>query len=297
MLSTQAKNILLSLHILLTTVWVGALVTMLVLFYTRAGFRNGDELAVVDRTLFYIHEYVIVNVNFGFMFTGLCFSLFTRWGFVRFYWVILKWLMLFVFAAVITVLMIPAVNGMAARSDVLRGAALNDPTYLAYSAQVAWVAWLELIGLAGVIVVSVFKPWGARPHQADISRRLGWGIALVLGVGLAFYVVWQNLTVTALRRLPVEDIPISRVANGTYRGEANVGGFLYVLNVTVLDGKIGSIDVLQNRNDPYAALADGTRRKVLEAQRVRVDMVTGASTTSKAFMLAIEDALRKGIKP
>ena len=297
MLSTRAKNVLLSLHILLTTVWVGGLVAMLVLFYTRAGFRNGDELAVVDRTIFYIHEYVIVNVNFGFVFTGLCFSLFTRWGFVRFYWVILKWLMLFVFAAVITVLMIPAVNGMAARSDVLRSAALSDPAYLAYSAQVAWIAWLELIGLAGVIVVSVFKPWGARPHQADFSRRLGWGIALVLGASLVFYVVWQNLTLNALRRLPVENIPISSVMNGTYRGEANVGGFLYVLSVTVLDGKIASIDVVSNRNDPYAALADGTRRKVLEAQSLGVDMVTGASTTSKAFMLAIENALRKGVKP
>jgi uncharacterized protein with FMN-binding domain len=297
MLSTRAKNVLLSLHILLTTAWVGGLVVMLMLFYTRAGFRNGDELAVVDRTIFYIHEYVIVNVNFGFVFTGLCFSSFTRWGFVKFYWVILKWLMLFVFAAIITVLMIPAVNGMAARSDVLRGAALSDPTYLAHSARVVWITWLELIGLAGVIVVSVFKPWGARPHQADFSCRVGWGITLVLGVGLAFYVVWQNLALSALRRLPVEDIPISRVANGTYRGEANVGGFLYALNVTVLDGKIASIDVVSNRNDPYATLADGTRRKVLEAQRVQVDMVTGASTTSKAFMLAIEDALRKGVKP
>lgn len=296
MLSTGAKNVLLSLHILLATAWVGGLIVMLVLFYTRAGFRNGDELAVVDRTIFYIHEYVIVNVNFGFVFTGLCFSLFTRWGFVKFYWVILKWLSLFVFAAVITALMIPAVNGMAARSDVLRSAALNDPTYLANAARVVWMAWAELIALVGVIVLSVFKPWGARPHQADFSRRLSWGIALVLAVSLTAYVVLQNLTVTSLRRLPVEDIPISGVADGTYRGEANVGGFQYVVNVSVQTGRITSIDVVSNRTDPYAMLADGTRRKVLEAQRLKVDMVTGASTTSKAFMLAIEDALRKGTK-
>ena len=55
MLNTTMKRILLSIHILLATIWLGGLTVILLLMHTKTGIANGDELAAVDRNIFYIH--------------------------------------------------------------------------------------------------------------------------------------------------------------------------------------------------------------------------------------------------
>ena len=81
--------------------------------------------------------------------------------------------------------------------------------------------------------------------------------------------------------------------DGTYPGEATAGSFTYKVEVTVQDRQITDITVMANRVSPYARFAEGVIPKVLKAQNANVDTVTGATTTSKALLKAIENALVK----
>jgi uncharacterized protein with FMN-binding domain len=64
----------------------------------------------------------------------------------------------------------------------------------------------------------------------------------------------------------------------------------------VQEHRIQQIDVLKNREESeYAKKAEGVVEKVLKSQSLKVDAVTGATTTSKALLKAIESALTKGL--
>ena len=89
-LSKGARRALLALHITLTCVWLGALaVTMLIVGVQQAhpvaAWRPG-----LDRAVLLVHDTLLVNASYGFVLTGLMFSLFTSWGAFRFWWLSLK---------------------------------------------------------------------------------------------------------------------------------------------------------------------------------------------------------------
>ncbi|MCU0544179.1 MAG: FMN-binding protein [Oscillatoriaceae cyanobacterium Prado104] len=296
MFNPTTRRILLSIHILLATIWVGGLVAMLLLVHAKAGIQNGDELAAIDRTIFYIHDYAVTNAMFGFLYTGLCFSLFTNWGAFKFHWIALKWAIIFFFGFFITAISTPAINSMAAISDALRLDALSDPAYLqAVSNTIRWT-WLELAILISVVVISVFKPWGTRKKPLQINRKATLVIGAVVAIAVALYLYQQNVVLQSYRRQPVAPVNLATVADGTYRGEETGGGFTYAVDVTVAQHQITRIDIISNRSALYPLLAEGVTRKVIRAQKVDLDGVTGATTTSKSLLLAIEDALQKAVK-
>ena len=67
------------------------------------------------------------------------------------------------------------------------------------------------------------------------------------------------------------------------------------MEVLVKNHSIESIKVLQNGTSEYAHKAEGVLQKVLSAQSLKVDVVTGATTTSKALLKATENALIEAI--
>ena len=59
----------------------------------------------------------------------------------------------------------------------------------------------------------------------------------------------------------------------------------------VADNRIAQIKVRKNRDTKHAKKAEGVIERVLEAQTPNVDASTGATTTSKALLKAIENGL------
>ncbi len=59
----------------------------------------------------------------------------------------------------------------------------------------------------------------------------------------------------------------------------------------VQNHRIEAIKFMKNRQSFYAKLAEGISDKILFAQTLNVDAVTGATTTSKCLQKAIENAL------
>ncbi len=109
--------------------------------------------------------------------------------------------------------------------------------------------------------------------------------ALILGSATA-----QYFQLRSYRNLPVGDVDLASIDDGSYIGEADFG-FMYAVDVLIKDHRIEQVNIRQNRDSYYAKLAEGVLRKVVLDQSPNVDTVTGATTTSKALQKAIENAL------
>ena len=81
------------------------------------------------------------------------------------------------------------------------------------------------------------------------------------------------------------------VDDGIYNGEAEAGSYVYKVKVEVQNHRIVNIEGIDNRKSSYVSYAEGVFTKIIKQQKVDVDAITGATTTSKAFMKAVENAL------
>jgi len=99
-----------------------------------------------------------------------------------------------------------------------------------------------------------------------------------------------------VRQMPIYDVDLSNIPDGSYQGDFTYGKHTYVVGTTVKDHRITGIDILSNRNTKHAKKAEGVIPRMLEKQTPNVDAVTGATTTSKALQKATENSLQSGLK-
>lgn len=123
-------------------------------------------------------------------------------------------------------------------------------------------------------------------------------VIMVISVAIFMVTVYPKIKEQAdVRKMAINDIPLSDIVDGTFRGDFNYGDFTYEVEVIVQEHVIKDIKILENRQDSeYARKATAVVNNVLKAQSLNVDVVTGATTTSKALLKAIENALAKGFQ-
>jgi uncharacterized protein with FMN-binding domain len=105
----------------------------------------------------------------------------------------------------------------------------------------------------------------------------------------------SNAEVKAVRSMPINHIDLSQVKDGEYSGEYAYGGFTYEVKVSVVAHQIKDISLVKNRTTRHAKMAEGVVKSILDQQKNDVDVVSGATTTSKALLKAVEIALEKGL--
>ena len=91
--------------------------------------------------------------------------------------------------------------------------------------------------------------------------------------------------------MPIEDVDLTSISNGNYKGNFSYSGFTYEVEVTMKEHRIENIEIVKNRDTKHAKKAEGVVKNVLRTQSLAVDCITGATTTSKALLKAIENAL------
>ena len=97
-----------------------------------------------------------------------------------------------------------------------------------------------------------------------------------------------------IRRLVVSDVSPTAVRDGTYKGEQINEPITAEVEVRVKDGAIEAIKVLDHGHGPGHG-ADAIVDRVIAAQSLKVDVVSGATASSKVMLKAIETALEKGL--
>lgn len=95
-----------------------------------------------------------------------------------------------------------------------------------------------------------------------------------------------------IRNMPIGSVKLTKINDGVYKGEAKASNYVYKVEVEVKNHKIININGTDNRKSVYVTYAEGVFTKIIRDQKPDVDTVTGATTTSKAFMKAVESALK-----
>lgn len=95
---------------------------------------------------------------------------------------------------------------------------------------------------------------------------------------------------TKLNAIQIRDVDLSQVADGTYTGAADAEIIRAEVKVTMRDNMIKGIELVRHdtgRGQDAKAIPD----RVVAAQSLHVDVITGATYSSKVILKAIENAL------
>ena len=161
-LGLTGKAWLKGFHIFFACLWIGAAASMVLLNFVRGHAVSGDEIWAVNASIKLIDDFIIIPAAFGCLITGILFSWLTNWGFVKFNWVIVKYVINIVAILFGTFYLGPWVNGMEAISAVERMAALQNPIYINSVKMSGYFGALQAFTLIVAVFISVFKPWGKR---------------------------------------------------------------------------------------------------------------------------------------
>ncbi|MEY8238292.1 FMN-binding protein [Lachnospiraceae bacterium 66-29] len=98
----------------------------------------------------------------------------------------------------------------------------------------------------------------------------------------------------AIGETTFDEIDIADVSDGIYIGEYDVNFIYAKVEVTVEDGEIVSINILEHRHERGKA-AEKVIEKLIEEQKIDVDAVSGATNSSTVIKKAVENALKGGL--
>ena len=291
-LSKYNKKILKIFHIVFAASLFGSLLAILIILMVKENYNMiSENTFAVDLSILKIFTLGVSYSFFALMLTSFIFGLFTEWGFVKQRWIIFKWIIVLIMFVVTLLGVGPAINGMTSISDAGLSNSTMKIQYLNFQNEAIVYVLIQLVLILLVFGVSVLKPWGIRKVKRQIKQKTVVLILVpIIAIGIGFATI-NAVKLNKIRNMPIKNIVITKVNDGIYKGEAYVGNYTYKVKVTVENHKIVNIEGVDNRKSPYVTYAQGVFTKIIKQQKVDVDAITGATTTSKAFMKAVENAL------
>lgn len=170
-LSVKPKNWLLSSHVAFGGIWFGTALCMVAIAFFNRDTASGEQLYAVNSVMKLLDDWVIIPSATLSLITGGLLCWLTIWGFVKHYWIIVKWIATVTLIVTGTVWLGPWVNAMTAISEVERMQALQNPLY-AFDRQAVLIgAIAQTSCLLAIIAISVLKPWGRRMLKSQIREQ------------------------------------------------------------------------------------------------------------------------------
>jgi uncharacterized protein with FMN-binding domain len=111
---------------------------------------------------------------------------------------------------------------------------------------------------------------------------------LIVAIVILVNVMQKSLDELTTRE--VGGVNIAEVPDGTYRGECSVFPVIVKVDVTVASGAITEIIIVQHQNG-QGAPAEAITNQVISEQTLDLEVISGATYSSKVILLAIENAL------
>lgn len=118
---------------------------------------------------------------------------------------------------------------------------------------------------------------------------LGIVIFFIAVVAIAFFVLLNGKD--KVEALQVHNPNLTAVADGTYIGSSDLTRWSNRLEVRVLGHKITDIKILDDVLIKMDTISQPLFERVIQNQSLDVDIETGATLTSKAYLKSIETAL------
>lgn len=120
--------------------------------------------------------------------------------------------------------------------------------------------------------------------------RFIWIALLLSALAFTGYLHRTAVYQARVRDLPLQTIDFRQIGDGTYIGECDVD-FIYVkAAVTIRDGTLANVSLLEHRNE-RGVPAERILDDMVRTQQIQVDTVSGATNSSKVIQQAVINAL------
>lgn len=122
-------------------------------------------------------------------------------------------------------------------------------------------------------------------------------VILLLLVGLVWGIIYLKSVADykrAVEETTFEEINISDISDGVYIGEYDVNFIYAKVEVTVQNGEITNINILEHRHE-RGKTAEAITNKIVDEQEIDVDAISGATNSSTVIKKAVENALKSGL--
>lgn len=122
-------------------------------------------------------------------------------------------------------------------------------------------------------------------------------IMLLLLAGLVWGIIYLKSVADykqAVKETTFEEINILDISDGVYIGEYNVNFIYAKVEVTVQNGEITNINILEHRHE-RGKTAEAITNKIVDEQKIDVDAISGATNSSTVIKKAVENALKSGL--
>jgi hypothetical protein len=187
-----------SIHIILASSIIGGLAAILMLLSVKTAVDSESHF-IIDRGILIIFRWLITYPAFAFIITSCLYSLFFKWGIVRFGWIALKWLLLLGLFALVWFSLGPAVSGLSSISDAGFHLSSMAERYASYTAQAGATAAVGIGLMVIAILFSTLRPFGQRRDKESRAERVISAIVLaVVVVGVAGLTISEQSLMSAI---------------------------------------------------------------------------------------------------
>jgi uncharacterized protein with FMN-binding domain len=100
----------------------------------------------------------------------------------------------------------------------------------------------------------------------------------------------------AIDAIRIGSVDLAAVKDGNYEQREDYGLDTAKVKVTVKGGRLESVELVEHKHGPGKKHSgEPVIARVIEKQSLQVDVVSGATSSSKVVLKAIENALKQGI--
>ncbi len=110
--------------------------------------------------------------------------------------------------------------------------------------------------------------------------------AIALVIILVAGILFASQGLSEMQELVIYDVDLGKLPDGVYTGKFDRYRWAHTVEITVKDHRIASIQAT-NRQQIHDELIN----RIITQQTPKVDVVSGATVSSKAFLKAVEKAL------
>lgn len=150
------------LHVIFSLIWLGFIITLGLLIFFRPDPTNGAELRYVNIIIHRIDTTLMAVTPLVSLLTGILLCWKTKWGFFKYWWVIVKLTLTIVVIVISITYLGPVSPNLVRISEKLGLDALTDKTYLSYFTRLKVFNPINISIFLFIAYISQFKPWGKR---------------------------------------------------------------------------------------------------------------------------------------
>jgi len=148
-----------TLHICFASIWAGATICIAVIqFAFQPSFAG--EMYACSMVMLLIDTWVIAPSALLCMTTGLIYSAMTNFGFIKFWWIIIKWMVILTYITVGFFWLTPWLEAMARQARAMPLDAVVTSHSMQQSTLNVTVVFGQVFVVFSTMALTIIKPWG-----------------------------------------------------------------------------------------------------------------------------------------